>query len=100
VVEPALDIVACYPLPPEGDRRVSAVSALTERVFAAGMADPRDPFYLAKLTLAPDRLAAHADLVWDAPALIALRSVLMKPEHLAAVPWLHARVVEGLGAGG
>ena len=46
VVEPALDIVAFYPLPPDGDRRVSAISALTEQVFQIGMDE--GAFYLGQ----------------------------------------------------
>ena len=90
VTEPSLDIVAFYPLPPDGDRRVSAISCCTQQVFETGMRD--GSFYLAKLNVKPDRLAGHDDLVWDAPALTTLRSVLMKPEHLAFVPELHQRV--------
>jgi hypothetical protein len=37
-------------------------------------------------------MSAFPDLIWDRPSLTALRSVLMKPEHLAAVPHLHERV--------
>jgi glutamate/tyrosine decarboxylase-like PLP-dependent enzyme len=90
VVEPELDILAFYPLPADGDRRVSRVSALTQRVFATGMADRS--FYLAKLVAEPALLAGH-DLVWDEPTVTVLRSVLMKPEHLAAVPRLHESVL-------
>jgi glutamate/tyrosine decarboxylase-like PLP-dependent enzyme len=95
VTEPSLDILAFYPLPPNGDRRVSTISRLTHRVFAAGMhAD--DPVYLAKLIVKPPLLASHTDLIWDEPAMTVFRSVLMKPEHLDAVPHLHARVLQEL----
>jgi glutamate/tyrosine decarboxylase-like PLP-dependent enzyme len=97
VVEPELDIVNFYPLPAGDDRRVSSISALTQAVFEAGMADRAEPFFLAKLNLKPAQLAAHADLIWDAPSLTCLRSVLMKPEHLALVPTLHRRVMTALG---
>jgi len=97
LVEPSLDIVAFYPLPAGGDRRVSAISALTQRVFARAMAD--GDCYLAKLTATPDRLPGH-DLAWDAPSVTVLRSVLMKPEHLAEVPRLHARVLAALDEAG
>jgi len=93
VVEPELDIVNFYPLPVRNDRRVSSISALTQTVFEAGMNDRAEPFFLAKLNLKPSQLSGHADLIWDAPTLTALRSVLMKPEHLALVPTLHKRVV-------
>jgi glutamate/tyrosine decarboxylase-like PLP-dependent enzyme len=91
VTEPSLDIVAFYPIPPDGDRRASTISRLTHQVFETGMRD--GSFYLAKLNAKPDRLTAHEDLIWDAPALTTLRSVLMKPEHLAHVPMLHERVL-------
>ena len=39
VTEPSLDIVAFYPLPPDGDRRVSAISRCTQQVFETGMRD-------------------------------------------------------------
>jgi glutamate/tyrosine decarboxylase-like PLP-dependent enzyme len=96
MTEPALDILTFYPLPASGDRRVSAISALTQQVFTAGMTDDEAPFYLAKLTAKPDLLAGHDDLIWDEPAMTVFRSVLMKPEHLAAVPWLHDRVLATL----
>ncbi|MEZ4625757.1 MAG: hypothetical protein R2843_13405 [Thermomicrobiales bacterium] len=38
-------------------------------------------------------MGAFPELIWDRPSLTALRSVLMKPEHLAAVAGLHERVV-------
>jgi glutamate/tyrosine decarboxylase-like PLP-dependent enzyme len=91
ILEPALDIVVYLPLP-AGDRRVSGISALSDAVFAAGMHDGPGAFFIAKTTVARDRLAAHADLEWDASTVTALRSVLMKPEHFAFVPELHARV--------
>ncbi len=91
LVEPSLDIIAFFPLPPNGDRRVSSISALTQRVFDAGMND--GTFYLAKLNVKPERATGHPDLVWDEPSMTILRSVLMKPEHLAFVPELHRRVL-------
>ncbi|MEZ4496332.1 MAG: hypothetical protein R2845_06000 [Thermomicrobiales bacterium] len=51
------------------------------------------PFFLAKFTLFEERMGAFPELIWDRPSLTALRSVLMKPEHLAAVAGLHERVV-------
>jgi glutamate/tyrosine decarboxylase-like PLP-dependent enzyme len=98
MTEPALDILTFYPLPTNGDRRVSAISALTQQVFAAGMADAEAPFYLAKLTAKPELLSGHDDLVWDEPTVTVFRSVLMKPEHLAAAPWLHEQVLATLDA--
>jgi hypothetical protein len=37
-------------------------------------------------------LARHPDLRADAESARVLRSVLMKPEHEPAVPWLHEAV--------
>ncbi len=92
LMPPQLDIIVAFPRVP-GEQRVSAISALTDRVFKAGMIEGPDAFFLAKYTLSPERLASFPDLIWDRPRLTALRSVLMKPEHLAAVPALHERVV-------
>jgi len=101
VVRPELDIVNFYPLPANSDRRVSSISALTQAVFEIGMADQVEPFFLAKLNLKPAQLSDCPDLIWDAPSLTGLRSVLMKPEHLALTPILHRRVlaaIEGIEA--
>ncbi|MER3486528.1 MAG: hypothetical protein C4345_11735, partial [Chloroflexota bacterium] len=95
VTEPSLDIIAFYPLPPDGDRRVSAISRLTDAVFAAGMRSAGS-FYLAKLVVKPPLVASHTDLIWDRPAVTVFRCVLMKPEHLGEVPCLHARVLAEL----
>jgi glutamate/tyrosine decarboxylase-like PLP-dependent enzyme len=91
VVEPSLDIIGFYAATP--DRRVSSISALTQRVFEAGMTDRGQPLYLAKLNVDPPLLADH-DLLWDQPTVTVFRSVLMKPEHLEMVPTLHRRLVE------
>ncbi|HET9661214.1 MAG TPA: aminotransferase class V-fold PLP-dependent enzyme [Thermomicrobiales bacterium] len=98
-VDPALDIVTFYGLPADGDRRVSTVSALTQRVFDALMNDPVDPVYLATLKVMPPLLSSDTELIWDQPEALIFRSVLMKPEHFDAVPRLHGRVVEALGVG-
>jgi len=95
LIEPELDIIVAFPTL-AGEQRVSEISRLTHRVFEAGMHDGPNAFFLAKVNLTPDRLTAHPDLVWDQPTLVALRSVLMKPEHLAEVPKLHERVVRSL----
>jgi glutamate/tyrosine decarboxylase-like PLP-dependent enzyme len=88
-VEPELDIVTY--LPP-GDR-LSEVDAGAAAMLRAGMEDPGDPVFLSTLQVAADDLAAlHPGLRLDAPAARIIRSVLMKPEHEPAVPWLTARV--------
>lgn len=91
-VDPALDIVTVYPLPPNGDRRISTISALTQRVFDDLMHAPENPIYLATLKVAPPLLSGDPSLIWDQPEALILRSVLMKPEHFATVPELHRRV--------
>jgi hypothetical protein len=94
LTEPSLDIVAFFPK--LKDKRVSAISEVTHRVFAALMNDPQHPIYLAKMNAKPHLLTPFDDLIWDAPMLTIFRSVLMKPEHLRYVPQLHQRVLEAL----
>ena len=88
-VAPELDILTFLP------RRAAtadAVDRASAAILAAGMADPDDPVFLSLLRIeAGDLAALHPDLAGDAGARV-LRSVLMKPEHELAVPWLHERV--------
>jgi hypothetical protein len=57
------------------------------------MEDPDDPVFLAKLSVDRAMLQpAHPEIQWDTDSVEVLRSVLMKPEHLAAVPVLHGAV--------
>jgi glutamate/tyrosine decarboxylase-like PLP-dependent enzyme len=99
VVEPELDILNFYPLPTGGAVKASAISALTEQVYQRTMDDPDDPVFLAMFTATRELLARRdPNIVWDEPAVTVLRSVLMKPEHLAWVPKLHAAVVRQLDA--
>ena len=94
VVDPSLDIVTFFPTTPDG--KVSSISRLTEKVFERTMGDVVAPVYLAKLHLKSPLASEVENLEWDAPSMVALRSVLMKPEHLERVPSLHARVLEAL----
>jgi glutamate/tyrosine decarboxylase-like PLP-dependent enzyme len=88
-VEPELDIVTY--LPRVGS--LSALDAASGAVLNAGMEDADDPVFLSTLYLGRDALAArHPGLEADADGARVLRSVLMKPEHEQAVPWLHERV--------
>ena len=96
VIPPSLDIIAFFAETSGG--RVSEISARTQNIFSATMNDPSEPIYFAKLNLKPSLLARHMNLVWDAPMLTALRSVLMKPEHLDYVPHLHERVLATVSA--
>jgi len=85
---PELDILTYFPAAPAA----SAVDAASARMLADGMADP-DPVYLSTLRIdAREFAAAHPEVEMDAAGVRILRSVLMKPEHEPAVPWLHARV--------
>lgn len=98
LTEPSLDIVAFFPK--LQDKRVSAISEVTHRVFTELMNDTQHPIYLAKMNAKPHLLTQHNDLIWDAPMLTVFRSVLMKPENLSYVPQLHQRVVEALKKNG
>jgi glutamate/tyrosine decarboxylase-like PLP-dependent enzyme len=94
VTDPSLDILAFAPLP-EGELRSSSISSLTQQVFTRAMTDPVDPVYLAKLVVPTSRLGS--DVIRDEPYTTVLRSVLMKPEHLAEVGRLHERVLDAIG---
>ncbi len=94
-LDPALDIVTFYPVV-EGDRRVSAISAETQRVFERLMNDQNHPVYLATLKVSPPLLSGDDALIWDQPEALVFRSVLMKPEQFDAVPELHQRVENAL----
>jgi glutamate/tyrosine decarboxylase-like PLP-dependent enzyme len=71
-VAPELDILTFFPAAPTA----AEIDAASARVLADGMAD-EDPVFLSLLQVDGVRM---------------LRSVLMKPEHEAQVPWLHERV--------
>ena len=94
VLEPAIDIICFYPTTAE--MTATSISAKVDRIFSAGMANPDDPVYLAKMSAGPDVLR-DAAIVWDAPAVTILRSCLLKPEHAAEIPRLHRRITELAG---
>jgi glutamate/tyrosine decarboxylase-like PLP-dependent enzyme len=71
-VAPELDILTFFP----ARDTPAEVDAASAEVLAAGMA-AEDPVFLSLLQVDGMRV---------------LRSVLMKPEHEAHVPWLHERV--------
>ena len=102
VVEPELDILNFYAVPDSSSAvRASEISELTDRVFRTLMDDPDEPIFLAKLVVRRELLAERdPSIVWDTPTLTVLRSVLMKPEHLAWVPRLHAAVERALALNG
>jgi glutamate/tyrosine decarboxylase-like PLP-dependent enzyme len=87
-VEPELDIVTYFP----DAVALSDIDAGSEAMLRAGMGDPDDPVFLSTLQIeAADFAALHPRIARDAERARILRSVLMKPEHEAAVPWLAAR---------
>src|SRR4030095_6269420 len=97
ILQPSLDILNYYAV--TKGLRVSEISALTHRVFAALMNDATHPVYLAKLIAKPNLLVKHSDLIWDAPMMTVFRSVLMRPEQLEYVPVLHERVLDEIAKG-
>lgn len=99
VVQPELDILAFYAVPDAPTTiTASAISALTERVYQGAMDDPNDPVFLAKYVVRQDLLSrTDATIEWDEPTVTVLRSVLMKPEHLAFVPRLQRAIERHAG---
>ena len=85
---PATDIVVYAPK----TGRVSTTDSAAGAIFDAGMADPADPLFLSLYRMDAPRLARRWGLDADAPAARVLRSVLMKPEHEPAVPWIAGRL--------
>jgi glutamate/tyrosine decarboxylase-like PLP-dependent enzyme len=75
-LEPELDIVTYFPVAPSP----AEIDRQSAEMLRAGMEDPDDPVFLSTLRVDDMRI---------------LRSVLMKPEHEATVPWL-ARRLEAL----
>jgi glutamate/tyrosine decarboxylase-like PLP-dependent enzyme len=98
VAEPELDIVTFYALPEgPGRPRASQISKLTRQLFERTMNDPDDPLYLATLSVTDSQLARRdPSIIWDRPSVSVLRSVVMKPEHLEAIPGIHATVLRHL----
>ena len=71
---------------------VSTTDAAAGAIFDAGMADPADPLFLSLYRLDAARLGRRWGLAPDAASARVLRSVLMKPEHEPAVPWIASRL--------
>ncbi|MBK6420905.1 MAG: aminotransferase class V-fold PLP-dependent enzyme [Gemmatimonadetes bacterium] len=82
---PELDIVVWTPRA----AGVAAASARSRRIFEEAA---RRDLYLALAELPPDLVDPAGELVRDRPTLTCLRSVLMKPEHLAWLPALWERL--------
>ena len=87
---PTTDIVVYAPTA----AGVAATDAAAGGVFEAGMNDPTDPLFLSLYRLDAARLGRRWGLAPDAPTARVLRSVLMKPEHETAVPWIFDRLTE------
>jgi glutamate/tyrosine decarboxylase-like PLP-dependent enzyme len=88
-VAPELDIVTY--LSQAGT--LSGLDAHSAAILRAGMEDPEDPVFLSTLQRdAADFADLHPEIARDAEHARVLRSVLMKPEHEQAVPWLASRI--------
>ena len=88
---PELDIVCYFPV--TGERSMSSIDAASARIMRAGMADAARPVFLSTLRVPEAAFARrHRGAVADQDGARILRSVLMKPEHEAHVPELHARL--------
>jgi glutamate/tyrosine decarboxylase-like PLP-dependent enzyme len=84
-VKPELDIVTYFPnAEPPG---ASLISRYSEKIFSDAMHHPTHPLYLALLHVDSQQLKRlHPRIDTDREMTTVLRSVLMKPEHLAFVP--------------
>ncbi len=90
---PELDIVCYFP----AERAMSAIDAASARILTDGMTT--GAAYLSTLRVTAAALARrHPGIHADQPHARILRSVLMKPEHEAFVPELHARVERLVGS--
>ncbi len=84
---PELDIVCYFP----AGRAMSAIDAASARILSDGMTS--GAAYLSTLRVSAAALGRrHPGIDADQTDARILRSVLMKPEHEAFVPELHARV--------
>ncbi len=88
---PQLDILTYLP----ARDRLSEVDAVSAAALTAGMArPPAESLHLATYTVDATALGARGHVVEaDVPTGRILRSVLMKPEHEADVPWLHEQLL-------
>lgn len=91
VEDPVLDIVVYHPTGPF--TRVSEVGEASEEVFRKGMDDGPDGVFVSLYKLPAAGLAARMGLEADVPTVAVLRSVLMKPSHLAYAERIAARLV-------
>jgi glutamate/tyrosine decarboxylase-like PLP-dependent enzyme len=100
VMAPELDIVLYVPVLAEGEADVdgglltaSGVSGVCERVFRRGMERGAEGVFVSLYSMPASVLKdVLPQLELDQQNVTVLRSVLMKPEHLPAVPDLVARL--------
>ncbi len=93
-VKPELDIVAYFPRTKPW--ATSSISQRSEKIFSDAMHHPTHPLFLALLHAdSKQAKQLHPHISADRETMTILRSVLMKPEHLAFVPQL-IRELEGL----
>ena len=93
VVTPELDIFTVAPAVRGERTRASTITARTERLFAECAQDERAPLHLAKLRLDKSfGKLALPDVEWDRDDCVVIRSVLMKPEHLARAEEIATRL--------
>ncbi|MEM8560186.1 MAG: aminotransferase class I/II-fold pyridoxal phosphate-dependent enzyme [Bacteroidota bacterium] len=86
---PETDIVAYLPT----HRRMSEIDAASAALFDVATHDPDDPVFVSLYQMTTAQLQGVVPkLVADAPRARVLRSVLMKPEHEYAAPWLVERL--------
>lgn len=92
VYQPAeLDIVTYWDHRARTTREVDAAST---QLLHTAMSD-RDPVFVSTLTVsATDFVRRHPEIAVDSEQVRVLRSVMMKPEHRSAVPWLVSRLEE------
>jgi glutamate/tyrosine decarboxylase-like PLP-dependent enzyme len=83
-LEPELDIVTYLPIASSA----AGIDQQSAEMLRAGMEDPDDPVFLSTLKVAAETVGGDP----GADAVRILRSVLMKPEHEAAVGWLASRL--------
>lgn len=93
LLPPATDILVFAPLGMGERVAASALSARTDALFVAAMADPIEPVYLAKIRVDRAQVAAHwPEVGGDEDSVTLLRSVVMKPDHERWWPRLHERL--------
>ncbi|MEX2456100.1 MAG: pyridoxal-dependent decarboxylase [Balneolaceae bacterium] len=93
---PELDIVAYFPV--SQNRKTSEVSALSKKLFKAGMEDKKEGFHLSLFTVSAEEfITRFPNYSADKEKVTILRSVLMKPEHLDFIPELVRRLHQKLG---